>query len=158
SIRLSCACYCTRLNSDRRFLMPDIARADHVGSLLRPAYTAEARQALRDGKSTREELDAVLDRAVLEHIELQEQSGIDVISDGEARRTNWIASLQMGGESTYIAPMGGVEAREIAPPAWFSYWRTNDGKRREMTFTNWNVITKPLSFERDIVGEEFGFL
>jgi 5-methyltetrahydropteroyltriglutamate--homocysteine methyltransferase len=138
--------------------MPTIARADHVGSLLRPLYTQEARQALREGRGTRADLDAVLDRAVLEHIALQEQSGIDVISDGEARRTNWIASLQMGGETTYIAPMGGIEPREIPPPAWFSYWRTNDGRRREMTFTSWNVVTKPLTFERDIVGEEYGFL
>ena len=138
--------------------MPSIARADHVGSLLRPQYTADARLALRDGRSTRADLDATLDRAVLEHIELQEKSGIEVISDGEARRTNWIASLQMMGETTYVAPMGGIEPRDIPAPAWFSWWRTNDGKRREMTLTSWNVITKPLTFDRDIVGEEYGFL
>ncbi len=138
--------------------MPPIARADHVGSLLRPAYTQEARVALREGRGTRADLDATLDRAVLEHIALQEQSGIDVISDGEGRRTNWIASLQMGGETTYVAPMGGIEARDIKPPAWFSYWRMNDGSFRPMTLVNWNVITKPLTFERDIVGEEYGFL
>jgi 5-methyltetrahydropteroyltriglutamate--homocysteine methyltransferase len=138
--------------------MPPIARADHVGSLLRPQYTQEARAALRNGFGSRAALNAALDRAVLDHIELQEQSGIDVISDGEGRRTNWIASLQMGGETTYIAPMGGIEPRDIAPPAWFSYWRLNDGSKREMTLTNWNVITKPLTFERDIVGEEYGFL
>lgn len=138
--------------------MPSIARADHVGSLLRPVAIQEARQALREGRTSRADLDAVLDRIVLEHIELQKQSGIDVLSDGEARRTNWIASLQMGGETTYVAPMGGIEPRDIAPPAWFSYWRTNDGNRRAMTLANWNVITKPLTFERDIVGEEYGFL
>ena len=80
--------------------MPPVARADHVGSLLRPAYIQEARQALREERVQRSDLDAVLDRVVLEHIELQEHLGIDVVSDGEARRTNWIASLQMGGEST----------------------------------------------------------
>ena len=96
--------------------MPSIARADQVGSLLRPVYTQEARQAFREGRATRADLDAVLDRAVREDVQLLEQSGIDVISDGEARRTNWIASLQMGGETSYVAPMGGIEPREVAPP------------------------------------------
>jgi hypothetical protein len=28
------------------------------------------------------------------------------------------------------APMGGIEPRELAPPSWFYFWRTNDGNRR----------------------------
>jgi 5-methyltetrahydropteroyltriglutamate--homocysteine methyltransferase len=138
--------------------MPSIARADHVGSLLRPVELQEARAALRESRGTRDELKAVEDRVVLEHIALQDEAGIDVISDGEARRTNWIASLQMGGDNTYIAPMGGIEPRDVTPPAWFSYWRTNDGGRREMALRSWNVVVRPISFERDIVGDEYGFI
>ena len=71
--------------------MAEIARADVVGSLLRPPYLQEARQAFRDGKIDRAALRDVEDRVVLEDIAIQEASGVDVVSDGEGRRTNWIA-------------------------------------------------------------------
>lgn len=138
--------------------MPATARADHVGSLLRPVYLQEARQALRDGRGTAADLKAAEDRAVLDHVRLQERSGIELVSDGEARRTNWIASVQMGSDGTYVAPMGGIEPRDIPAPSWFSFWRTNQGERREMTLTSWNVVVRPLSFDRDIVADEYGFL
>jgi 5-methyltetrahydropteroyltriglutamate--homocysteine methyltransferase len=138
--------------------MPPIARADIVGSLLRPQHLQDARRALAEGRATPSDLRGVEDRVVLEDIAIQEAAGVDVVSDGEARRTNWIASLNMGGDTTYKAPMGGIEPRNLKPPAWFDYWRTNDGNRREMALSTWNVAVRKLSFERDIVGDEYGFL
>ena len=64
--------------------MPAIARADTVGSLLRPAYLQEARQGRRTGLWAAEE------RAVREALALQEAAGLDVINDGEWRRGTWI--------------------------------------------------------------------
>ena len=49
----------------------EIPRADVVGSLLRPTYLREARQALRDGRLGDAELRRTEDRAVTEAIELQ---------------------------------------------------------------------------------------
>ncbi len=57
-----------------------------VGSLLRPPYLAEARKQHADGQISAAEFKAVEDRAVNEAIALQEQAGIDVITDGEMRR------------------------------------------------------------------------
>ena len=71
-----------------------IARADVVGSLLRPAYLRQARQAAHDGQMSDADLRAVEDRAVREAIALQEVIGLDVITDGEMRREGWNAPLR----------------------------------------------------------------
>jgi 5-methyltetrahydropteroyltriglutamate--homocysteine methyltransferase len=57
-----------------------------VGSLLRPPYLMEARKQHENGQISAAEFKAVEDRAVNESIALQEQAGIDVITDGEMRR------------------------------------------------------------------------
>jgi len=139
--------------------MPAIARADVVGSLLRPPELQEARRALSEGRISPEEMRAVEDRVVREHIALQERVGLEVVSDGEARRTNWIASISLLDRS-YRAPMGGFHLRsEGRPPAWFDYWRTVQGeKAARMPLGGWIALDGPLTFERDIVGDEFGFL
>ena len=136
--------------------MPSTARADTVGSLLRPPYLQEARQALTEGKSTDAAVRAVEDRAVLEAIALQEAVGLDVISDGEARRTNWIASI--GVTAGYKAPLGGFVGKTIAAPTWMSFWRNSRGERSPFQLRAWPVICEPLSVQRDIVADEYGFL
>lgn len=61
-------------------------RADHVGSLLRPRELIEARHKLREGKITEEALREIEDRAIGAVIKLQEDVGLDVVTDGEFRR------------------------------------------------------------------------
>ncbi|MGH9769165.1 MAG: cobalamin-independent methionine synthase II family protein, partial [Blastocatellia bacterium] len=61
-------------------------RSDVVGSLLRPAYLKEARQRHEAGELTDAAFKLVEDRAVDEAVEMQEQAGVEVISDGEMRR------------------------------------------------------------------------
>ena len=57
-----------------------------VGSLLRPTYLVEAREQYAAGQLNAAEFKAIEDRAVNEAIALQEDAGIDVITDGEMRR------------------------------------------------------------------------
>lgn len=57
-----------------------------VGSLLRPIYLAEARKQHEAGQISAADFKAIEDRAVNEAIALQENAGIDVITDGELRR------------------------------------------------------------------------
>ena len=64
-------------------------RAENVGSLLQPERLLEARKAFAAGTATKEELHAIEDEAVLAAIELQESVGLDVITDGEMRRSGW---------------------------------------------------------------------
>src|SRR6266550_7754384 len=61
-------------------------RSEVVGSLLRPTYLVEAREKLAAGQLTNAEFKAIEDQAVNESIALQENAGIDVITDGEMRR------------------------------------------------------------------------
>ena len=61
-------------------------RAEVLGSLLRPAYLAEAREKHQAGELPDEEFKKLQDRAVDEAITLQESAGVDVVTDGEMRR------------------------------------------------------------------------
>ena len=60
-------------------------RADHVGSLLRPKRVAEARAA----NVPPEELAAIEDAEIPALIAMQEEVGLKVVTDGEARRAFW---------------------------------------------------------------------
>src|ERR1017187_6693803 len=61
-------------------------RTEVVGSLLRPTYLVEARERHEAGQLNAAGFKAIEDRAVNESIALQENAGIDVITDGEMRR------------------------------------------------------------------------
>ena len=64
-------------------------RADQVGSLLRPARLLEAREDWRQGGITRKELRAIEDDCIAECIAMQEEIGLEAVTDGEFRRENW---------------------------------------------------------------------
>src|SRR6058998_1381663 len=68
-------------------------RADNIGSLLRPAELLEARVAYREGRVEREQLREIEDRSILEALELQKASGVDVFTDGEYRRDIFTADV-----------------------------------------------------------------
>ena len=62
-------------------------RADHVGSFLRPPQLLEARQRFKDGAIDRDALRAAEDRAIRDIVRMQEDIGLEGITDGEFRRT-----------------------------------------------------------------------
>jgi methionine synthase II (cobalamin-independent) len=64
-------------------------RADHVGSLLRPASLKEARAKRAKGEITAEQLKAVEDREIEKAIKKQEEVGLKLATDGEFRRSWW---------------------------------------------------------------------
>jgi 5-methyltetrahydropteroyltriglutamate--homocysteine methyltransferase len=64
-------------------------RADHVGSLLRPAAVKEARARHAAGAITAAELKAVEDREIARVIAKQEEVGLQSVTDGEFRRSWW---------------------------------------------------------------------
>src|SRR5207244_6483630 len=65
------------------------ARADVVGSLLRPAELLRARADRAAGRITEVELRAVEDAAAEAAIRLQEEAGLEVVTDGEMRRLSF---------------------------------------------------------------------
>jgi 5-methyltetrahydropteroyltriglutamate--homocysteine methyltransferase len=79
-------------------------RADHVGSLLRPAELAEARARFKAGQIDADDLRASEDEAILGVIELQREAGLQTVTDGEFRRTSW--------HMDFIYSLGGIEQAE----------------------------------------------
>jgi 5-methyltetrahydropteroyltriglutamate--homocysteine methyltransferase len=64
-------------------------RAEHVGSLLRPAVLKEAFGHRRDGRIGAAEYDAILEGAIRDAVKLQEDAGLQSITDGELGRSSW---------------------------------------------------------------------
>jgi len=83
-------------------------RAEHVGSLLRPPELLQARRDHQQGRLTMEQLRAIEDRAARDAIELQREAGIEVFTDGEVRRANWMSELleTVGGVVPVEQPTG----------------------------------------------------
>lgn len=64
-------------------------RADHVGSFLRPAELLQARHA----HASAHDLEAVESREILRVFNRQKEIGLDVFTDGELRRTNFMSDF-----------------------------------------------------------------
>src|SRR4051812_45849452 len=64
-------------------------RADHVGSLLRPAGLLRAREDHAAGRLDEYALRGVEDEAVREAVRRQEEVGLQSATDGEFRRASW---------------------------------------------------------------------
>ena len=67
----------------------DRIRTDVVGSLLRPARWKEARLAFETGKMPAAEFASIELECIKSHLALQEQLGLDVVTDGEISRLNF---------------------------------------------------------------------
>jgi methionine synthase II (cobalamin-independent) len=120
--------------------------AEHVGSLLRPPYLLRAREAHEAGELTTAQLREVEDRAIAELLEIQEQAGLTVFTDGEARRESWRAGL--------LESLGGVE------PASRTLRWYRDGKELspEETLSDGAVAVTKVSREQDLTGVEARFM
>src|SRR5215467_1342594 len=80
---------------------PPPFRTEHIGSLLRPpAHAPRAhRAAPAAGKLSREELRAAEDEAIRNVVKLQEDAGLEVVTDGEFRRGTYSDSFTSSGIS-----------------------------------------------------------
>ena len=79
-------------------------RADHVGSLLRPAPLKEARAKRALGVISAEALKAIEDREIEHVIRRQEEVGLKSITDSEFRRVSW--------NYDFLERLAGVESYE----------------------------------------------
>ena len=77
-------------------------RADHVGSLLRPAALKEARARRERGGIEQAALAAIEDREIAAVIRKQEEVGLKSVTDGEFRRASW--------QTDFLVALEGVES------------------------------------------------
>jgi 5-methyltetrahydropteroyltriglutamate--homocysteine methyltransferase len=120
--------------------MPAPHRADHVGSLLRPAELLEAREA-----QDPERLRALEDRHVLRVLDKQRELGLDVFTDGELRRRNFM--------SDFTDAVAGFDMGDAVSRAWQA-GQAKDAPVSSVT----GVVTARLARRRSLVGHELPFL
>ncbi|MBF6569112.1 MAG: cobalamin-independent methionine synthase II family protein [Candidatus Binataceae bacterium] len=121
-------------------------RAEVIGSLLRPNYLKQARTAYEAGGIDPAEFKRIEDRAVDQAIAMQEGTGVDVITDGEMRRTH------------FISPLSDVLEGVQVIPAFTRTWRRRDseadqGKKIEMQVQL--AVVEKIARKRSPVIEEF---
>ena len=73
--------------------MTTIHRAEVIGSLLRPAWLKQARLDYGADRFSTAQFKKLEDRAVDEALALQVASGVDVVTDGEMRRSGFVGPL-----------------------------------------------------------------
>src|SRR5262245_58335504 len=95
-------------------------RADHVGSLLRPAKLHEARMRRQRKNITAERLREVEDESIREVVKRQEDAGLQGITDGELRRDYW--------HLDFLTQIAGVAFEEGHNPL---KWHRQDGVQLE---------------------------
>jgi 5-methyltetrahydropteroyltriglutamate--homocysteine methyltransferase len=120
-------------------------RADHVGSLLRPARLLEARAARAEGRISAEQLRLAEDEAIRAAVHMQEEIGLRGVTDGEFRRATW--------HLDFIDQIGGVERSDGEMRSEF---QSDRGPVRYST--RQPVVRRKLTLDRTIFGEDFAFL
>jgi 5-methyltetrahydropteroyltriglutamate--homocysteine methyltransferase len=80
-------------------------RTDVVGSLLRPNHLKQAYAEREQKKISDDDLRRIENDAIREAVRLQEEVGLDVITDGEYRRLNF--------QDSFAASVSGFEARAV---------------------------------------------
>jgi 5-methyltetrahydropteroyltriglutamate--homocysteine methyltransferase len=71
-------------------------RADHVGSLLRPAAVKDARAKHAAGALSDADLKAIEEREIERIVKKQEEIGLQAVTDGELRRSWWHFDFYVG--------------------------------------------------------------
>ncbi len=124
--------------------MTTIYRAEVIGSLLRPPYLQDARRAWEAGQLPTPQFKRAEDRAVDEAIALQEKAGLDVVTDGEMRR------------SGFFGPLTDVLDGMSPLPAPPTRWR-GQTPQDEVTFQAAVCVTGKLRRRRSLTAEEFSY-
>src|SRR5262249_23596064 len=106
-----------RLLASRMHRSPPF-RAEHVGSLLRPAALLETRRRFARGELDHAALTAAEDSAIAEAIALQARAGLKLATDGEFRRASYHSYFygQLG-DIAFQAPDGVAGSRGAQPVA-----------------------------------------
>ncbi|MGM9741207.1 MAG: 5-methyltetrahydropteroyltriglutamate--homocysteine S-methyltransferase [Candidatus Cryptobacteroides sp.] len=94
-------------------------RADIVGSFLRPEEIKVARVKFAKGEITAEELKQVEDKCIAELVQKQKAAGLQVITDGEFRRSYWHLDFMWG--------FNGAEHIELDHGYYFHHEETTHG-------------------------------
>jgi 5-methyltetrahydropteroyltriglutamate--homocysteine methyltransferase len=122
--------------------------AEVIGSLLRPQYLKDARKHWEAKQINTREFKRSEDRAVDDMIQLQERSGVEVVTDGEMRRTH------------FIAPLTDVISGVKSIPAFTRVWRRPHEPGEQAQETQIQVqyaVVEKIQRQRSLTAEEFSY-
>lgn len=120
-------------------------RADHVGSLLRPAELLAARQA----QAPEAELHALEDQHILRVLEKQKALGFGMVTDGELRRTNFM--------SDFTDAVEGFDFHDAVSRKWSE--DAGDSAAKSSTVSKVSgIVTGRLTQREPLTGRELPFL
>ena len=122
--------------------MSQVHHSDVIGSLLRPKYLTDARDAYAAGQLSAPEFKRIEDRAVDQAIAMQEGIGLDVVTDGEFRRFSFLDQV--------VGEINGVEPIEGAPVHF-------KNATEDWVWHNPFTVTGKISQKRKITLEEFAY-
>jgi 5-methyltetrahydropteroyltriglutamate--homocysteine methyltransferase len=120
-------------------------RAEHVGSLLRPKSLLVAREDYARGVITGDQLRQIEDDAIRDAVRMQEDIGLQGVTDGEMRRGSW--------HMDFLYQIGGVTKAQDSTQIRFN----NEAGGTQFTPAALRVTGK-LQLTHTIFGEDFLFL
>ena len=125
--------------------MSSTFRADHVGSLLRPADLLDA----RTSHASSSELESIEDRQILRVLKRQQEIGLDVFTDGELRRTNFM--------SDFTEAVDGFDFGDAVSRRWKD--GEEDAQHPQPSVSSINgIVTSELKQRHPLTGRELPFL
>lgn len=117
-------------------------RADHIGSLLRPRKLRDAFRQHASGGLSDADFRAAQDEAIRDVVKLQEDAGLEVVTDGEFRRISYWEK--------FVRLTGGLVVKDAV-------FRFHDAAGHESEFTA-PYAQAPVSRRSPITADEYGFL
>jgi 5-methyltetrahydropteroyltriglutamate--homocysteine methyltransferase len=119
-------------------------RADHVGSLLRPAELLSARRS----HISPEEIDALEDGQILRVLQRQKELGLEIFTDGELRRTNFMSDITEAVE--------GFDLGDAVQRSWNDDAKAAPQPAGVSSITG--IVTSTLKQRQPFTGRELPFL
>src|ERR1700674_1867527 len=120
-------------------------RADHVGSLLRPPQLLRARERCKNGEISAPELRIIEDASISGAVRMQEEAGLQGITDGEFRRGSW--------HMDFLYQLGGATKVQDNLRVQFH------NEKGDIEFTPAALrVTGKLELKKCIFGDDFSYL
>jgi 5-methyltetrahydropteroyltriglutamate--homocysteine methyltransferase len=120
-------------------------RADHVGSLLRPPQLLQARESAKRNEISAQQLREIEDRSIREVVRMQEDIGLQGVTDGEFRRSSW--------HMDFLYQVGGVTKVQDNLTVQFH------NEKGDIEFTPAALrVTGKLELRKCIFGDDFKYL
>ena len=120
-------------------------RADHVGSLLRPPALLRARDRFKNGEISAAQLRTIEDASILDVVRMQEEAGLQGVTDGEFRRGSW--------HMDFLYQLGGATKVQDNLKVKFH------NEKGDIEFTPAALrVTGKLTLKKCIFGDDFSYL